>query len=138
MESSSDHHLDDNNVTETNQQQGIDIRQALSILSARSEPSESHRDGCACCHHGSQVPESAKTMGQTIDLFAPTKSEKEDHDDVKRLEQERKERLERIRVELNTMTDKDLLQAVLKVQEDRVAAYREYERYVSCNTGVLS
>ncbi len=107
-------------------QQGIDIQQALSILSARSEPAEDHNDGCGFCQ-GSQIPESAKTMGQTIDMFASGAKEDEMHDD-NRLVDERTERLSKIRVELDAMTDRELLQTVLKTQEDRVATYREYER----------
>lgn len=115
------------------QQQGIDFRQALSILSERSGQSESHRhDGCDSCH-GSQIPELAKFMGQTIDLLAPTKPTVSGDESIVRdeaaLHQERTERLEKIRQQLHTMTNTELLQAVRKSQEDRVTTYREYERY---------
>lgn len=124
------------------QQKGIDIHQALSILSARSSgPSESRPDGgCDCCH-GSHVPEDAKSMGQTIDMLAPTstttppsgnetegESSSIPSDATTLLQKERTERLEKIRQQLLTMTDKELLQAVIKAQEDRVTTYREYER----------
>lgn len=110
-------------------QQGIDIHQALSILSERSGPSAIRQEGCDCCH-GSHVPEDAKFMGQTIDMFAPTQpsAEVEESKEETMLHKERTERLEKIRQQLHTMTDRELLQAVMKAQEDRVTTYREYER----------
>jgi hypothetical protein len=136
-------------------QKGIDIQQALSILSERSNAetsadahnSDSTSGGCGCCH-GAPTPEHAKTMGQTIDLLAENNSTKmmvveeedqeatsslskeEQEQEEQRLQEERsKERLAQIQKELNGMSDKELLQAILKAQQDRVATYREYERY---------
>lgn len=128
------HHSDDA------PQNGIDIRQALSILSARSEQMEedSGKDGCGCCS-GNEVPESAKSMGQTIDILAtPTskhseqaassQTEEERVQEQQRLENERKERQENIRTEIQSMSEKELLQAVMQAQQERVATYKEYEK----------
>jgi hypothetical protein len=115
---------------------GIDIQQALSILSARSDPSENQPDdrggGCGCCH-GTEIPKNAKNMGQTIDMLAgpdggPIESPSVEKQAKEQLEDERTKRLQKIQTELKSMSDKELLRAVLQVQEDRVATYREYER----------
>lgn len=113
------------------QQRGIDINKALSILSARSDPSENtpnkNNDGCGCCH-GSEIPKNAKNLGQTIDLLTNNSGQAEVQEE-QRLE-ERAKRLQRIHEELKSMNIKELLQAVLQAQQDRVATYREYERQV--------
>ena len=120
-----------------NTQKGIDIQEALSILSVRTESSSYQNDenGCGCC--GGQVPKNAKQMGQTIDLFGEQTGEpevnpkqtKEDSEEEEKMKQERaKKRREEIQLELNKMSERELLQAILKTQEDRVKTYREYER----------
>jgi hypothetical protein len=75
-----------NRSTSSSQQQssqGIDIRQALDILSSRT-PHDHHdhhhghslgggRGGCSCQHEGRELPDDVKqaaTSGQVIDLFA--------------------------------------------------------------------
>ena len=147
---------------------GINIQQALTILSARSRnrdhlndddvddngnrdptlitDSHSANDGHSCCH-GMTVPEHVKTMGQTIDLFAmePSPYDNDDDDDKKepsierkqkqqqqqqQLEEERAKRRQKLQAELESMTIIELLQAVFRAQQDRVATYKEYERYV--------
>ena len=77
-------------------------------------------------------------MGQTIDLLAasstsaqPPHTELSDEErarEQKRLEDERKQRQEKIQAELRSMSDMELRQAVLEAQQDRVATYREYEK----------
>jgi hypothetical protein len=72
-------------------------------------------------------------MGQTIDMLAgpdggPIESPSVEKQAKERLEDERKKRLQKIQTELKSMSDMELLRAVLQVQEDRVATYREYER----------
>jgi predicted DNA binding CopG/RHH family protein len=120
----------------TDKSKEIDIQAALSILSDRTADSSSSKaeDGCGC--HGTKPPENAKNMGQKIDLL-PGKQEGNEEEEQKILEekveqeraqQERAKRHEDIRKELNNMGNPELLQALLKAQEDRVAAYREYER----------
>jgi len=137
-----------------NHSKGIDIHQALSILASRVECSENHHHDDHHHHHGKEgIPEFAKSMGQTIDLYQPTpttttasttdskedskatpptkRSEEEQQQQQHLLQvEERKKRLLLIEKELKAMSDKELLQAVLQVQEDRVATYREYERCV--------
>lgn len=125
-------------------QQGIDIQQALSILSTRSEPGNDdhdHVNGCGC-GGGSGIPEGAKEMGQTLDMLASTSppvpstgggesvelTEEEQAEAKERLRKERDERQRKIRKELESMSNTELLQAVLKSQEDRVATYKEYEK----------
>jgi hypothetical protein len=130
-----------NTTSRTNQQsKGIDIQQALSILSERSSSHpesssdpDNHHGGCGC--HGSHAPENAPTMGQTIDLMAsspqPQQEQEESKEDQEkkalRIQHERAKRQAQIQQELKGMTDQELLQAVLNVQQDRVATYRDYE-----------
>jgi hypothetical protein len=72
-------------------------------------------------------------MGQTIDLMAQPKpnpqeeSKEEQEKEALRIQHERAKRQAQIQQELNGMTDQELLQAVLNVQQDRVATYRDYE-----------
>ena len=78
-------------------------------------------------------------MGQTIDLLAPAApsqdgvgearilSEEDRQEEKDKIKRQREERLQRIEQELQSMSDVELLQAVLKAQEDRVATYRFYE-----------
>jgi hypothetical protein len=109
----------------------IDIQQALTILSARTEdPNHTHEyDGCC---HGARAPENAKDMGQTIDMTAPTPvpapEDIPNEDEEKKRQEERVRRRQAIHAELERMKVKELLQAVMKAQQDRVMAYRDYER----------
>ena len=137
----------DNNSSST----CIDISQALSILAARTECDHSshdpdhattHNHGIGSCH-GTTAPEGAKTMGQVIDLAdddsteVASKRNKEDSTVIdvqeqlakeqERLQRERAERRKKIQAELETMSVKELLQTVLKTQEDRVATYKKYD-----------
>ena len=139
---------------------GIDIQQALSILSARGAHGHDHshahdnsqsKSGAttkdmgnkACGCHGDPVPDDADGMGQTIDLLEPSSSNKEEEkataavanaDEIEKqrqqLAEDRKQRKIQIQQALDNMSVKELLQHVMKTQQDRVAAYREYERYV--------
>jgi hypothetical protein len=121
--------------------EAIDIHQALSILSDRSNPenhSSSHDKDGGCCH-GASAPQNAKQMGQTIDLMAETKNKEaeisgeEREKEEQRIKEERAKRRWEIHEELNSMTVQELLQAVFKAQQDRVATYKDYERYESSN-----
>eukprot|EP00934_Nitzschia_sp_Nitz4_P006386 Nitzschia sp. Nitz4//scaffold113_size70149//37333//38242//NITZ4_005951-RA/size70149-augustus-gene-0.94-mRNA-1//-1//CDS//3329533344//6376//frame0 len=120
---------------------GINIHDAMAILSARSSHNETNGDGsnnshsasdaCPCCQ--GDVSESVKKMGQTIDLLAPSNSDtdapNQETDDaaLQALKESRESRLQKIQSELNAMTNTELLQAILQVQHDRVAIYREFE-----------
>jgi len=121
------------------QPKGIDIETALSILSERTketrdDPSHDHVGGCGCHSHGAAIPENLKTMGQTIDLNktpasvpSATLSDDDRQKEEARIKAERAKRQEEIQKQLNLMSNKELLQAVLNAQEQRVATYRDYE-----------
>ena len=104
--------------------QGIDIQQALSILSARSEPSENddlNRNAVGCGCDNGQISESLLNMGQTIDLMstqATTTDESVEDPQVRaqRLQDEREERRTQIQEALQSMSTQELLKAVLKAQ----------------------
>lgn len=61
-------------VSQRDPQSGIDIRQALDILASRTPHDHSHKHDSPCCGGGDRKPPTPalKSMGQTIDLFAPT------------------------------------------------------------------
>lgn len=96
---------------------------------------------------GETVPDNAIGMGQTIDLLAPTVTDKKSDESSggsssiddqelleeqrKKLEEERRKRRLEIQNELNAMCVRELLQQVMKAQQGRVATYRDYERCVS-------
>ena len=117
--------------------QGIDIRQALDILSARTshDHSHSHSDEQAGCQQS--ATNESKAMGQTIDLNSPEEATpdpeavaKSMEEEKQKLDRDRKTREEQIRAHLQTMSVKDLLQAVMEAQRERVATYRAYDGYV--------
>jgi hypothetical protein len=130
--------------TGTSSQQGIDIRDALEILSARSSEEHSHghsENGEPGCHH--HAPKDSKTMGQTLDMNEvekqPESMMEESNDDndnsdqdvqaqQQQLDEERAKRRIEIEAQLQTMTLKELLHAVMDAQEKRVATYRDYEK----------
>jgi hypothetical protein len=125
-------------TTNNNNQKGIDIKEALKILSARSSSqsgdseSKKENDGYDC-YHGTQLPDNAKTMGQIIDLLGKQATQfdveaSKQKQEQQKIQRQRAERHEKIQQELNSMSETKLLQAVLKAQEDRVKTYREYER----------
>jgi hypothetical protein len=116
--------------------QGIDIRQALDILSARTSHDHSHshsnvQDGCQQC-----ATDESKTMGQTIDLNALAVPAATDPEVVAKSMKEEKQQLHRvlkmrqtkIRARLQNMSVKDLLQAVMEAQRERVATYQSFDR----------
>ena len=124
---------------------GIDIRLALEILSARSAEAHTHSEnGEAGCHH--HAPNGAAQMGQTIDLNQDTTNQTEDTEDDsanpvasaeetveekrKRVQEERDKRRADMKQKLESMSVKNLTNAVLDAQQQRVMTYREYERYV--------
>ena len=96
-------------------------------------------------------------MGQTIDLLATTTTtvasenqnelqgeeaatvshpvgQDDEKEEFQRLQLADEEcilkRREKIHAALHSLSHRELLQAVLQVQQDRVATYREYEQYV--------
>jgi hypothetical protein len=126
----------------TSRQQGIDIRVAMEILSERSGEEHSHSEhGGPGCHH--HAPKGTETMGQTIDMNeseekpASKMDESNDDDDnndedVKaqqvQLDKDRAKRKIEIQEQLQSMTLKELLHAVMDAQQNRVSTYRDYEK----------
>ncbi|CAJ1938324.1 unnamed protein product [Cylindrotheca closterium] len=96
--------------------QGIPIEDALSILSLRKPH---HHADC------NSIGDRAKHMGQTIDLLETTTTTAERGNEEIRIRDE--ERHKKVQNELNEMPESELLQAVLRVQEDRVKTYKNYE-----------
>eukprot|EP00585_Thalassiosira_rotula_P010749 CAMPEP_0196136000 /NCGR_PEP_ID=MMETSP0910-20130528/4451_1 /TAXON_ID=49265 /ORGANISM="Thalassiosira rotula, Strain GSO102" /LENGTH=266 /DNA_ID=CAMNT_0041396209 /DNA_START=20 /DNA_END=820 /DNA_ORIENTATION=- len=113
-------------------QKGIDIRDALSILSTRAKDggNDQQRDA-------SSVSDEMKRMGQTIDISgddvaasSPAVDEKEEerHEAMKR---ERERRAEEIRSQLKSMGVVDLLGMIFRAQHERVATYKLFEEGLS-------
>ena len=100
-------------------QNGIPLEDAISILTLRKP--HQHTD-CNC------IGEGGKRMGQKIDLFGTVPQEQEQGEmEIEKSRIDREERHKKVQNELNEMSEKELLHVVLKVQEDRVKAYRDYE-----------
>lgn len=132
------------NTTSSKQAHGIDIRQALDILASRNshghshEHSHEHGNEQAACHRS--ATDEVKAMGQTIDLNAPAKDPSaspqvemmaQSMEEAKQeLDKARKAREVDIRAHLQSMSVKDLLQAVMEAQRERVATYRDFDRFV--------
>lgn len=127
----------------TSNQQGIDIRVAMDILSERSGEEHSHtsENGGPGCHH--HAPKGVETMGQTIDMNeseekpASKMDESNDDDDKtdedvkaqqEQLDKDRAKRRIEIQEQLQSMTLKELLHAVMDAQQNRVSTYRDYEK----------
>lgn len=137
---------------------GIDIRDALSILSHRARGG-GDADTAAFSGGAAVPPRELKEMGQTIDMIIdPMNSNDEcivdketmsgcgcvrsktnddnhrppiDEDELKRhklLKEERARRGEVIRTQLCSMTAVDLLNMVFRAQEERVATYHMFEQ----------
>jgi hypothetical protein len=133
--------------------QGIDIRQALEILSSRSAHShddhhDQNNDIDGSCHE--HVPDEAKAMGQTIDLMTSAGGREEElnedasgaaapghEQDMEEKKKARRKREVAIKEKLQSMNVTDLLGAVMEAQSERVATYREYDGYVSDGLGVM-
>ena len=131
---------------------GIDIRQALDILSSRTPHTHDHDHAHAhdhhdtrCCGGGADNPSSAelKSMGQTIDLLAPSAVSSVDFSQSSSPSQTTNttsistttttttitpiERRQKIRDSLRDLPFIALLKMVLTAQEDRVRTYRLYD-----------
>jgi redox-sensitive bicupin YhaK (pirin superfamily) len=134
-------------------QNGIDIRQALDILSSRTahfhSSHDTGHDDAGCCHYGDNIPEDLKSMGQTIDMLGSNAEASSMPDslaqDVINLEKEQKEKAEKHKAELKaslkSMTKtSDLIRVLLRAQEDRVQTYQTYDAALQqvLNTGNLT
>lgn len=132
------------NTTASKQACGIDIRQALDILASRNshghthEHSYVHGNEQAACQRS--ATDETRAMGQTIDLNAPANDSSASlqvermaqtmEETKKELEKARKAREVEIRAHLKSMSVKNLLQAVMEAQCERVGTYRDFDRYV--------
>lgn len=135
-------------MTDTNSNdEGIDIRQALEILSARSTSGDDHHHhhhpsaaaaaAGGCSHiHPQEVPANAKSMGQTIDLLrennitdsAVVQQAQEAEALQNKVQEERAQRKQELEQKIQSMTVKELLQSVLEAQQERVRTYGLYNR----------
>jgi|FLMP01.1.fsa_nt_emb hypothetical protein len=107
---------------------GIDFHKALAILSDRSsQKTEEHKDessgGCSCHAPAGDL---TSQMGQVIDLQGSSAGTAENSEVAKRKVERKQDLQDRIR----RLSTRQLLQAVLEAQQQRVAAYRDYDRYV--------
>ena len=125
---------------------GIDIRDALSILSSRA------KSGGDSNLTDSSVPDELKEMGQTIDIvdemeFAnngaasgcdcatdngnsenePSPLSEEDAKKHEAIKAERAKRGEEIKAKLSSMDVSDLLGMIFQAQQERVATYKIFE-----------
>ena len=125
-------------LSKKDSQSGIDIRQALDILSSRPSNDHTFRDG-------KPPPHQLKSMGQTIDLFATSSPNQADfpHSPSEPTSQTRTtgstdstsgkrdatslEKRQKIRNSLKDHPFIGLLKMVLTAQEDRVRTYRLYD-----------
>jgi hypothetical protein len=121
-------------------QKGIDIKQALEILSARSaQPDSEHHNHSEGCCHSEEAPPNAKSMGQTIDMLREAgsaevvKSAEEAEVLQKKVQEDRDKRKSELDKRIQAMTVKELLQSVLESQQQRVRAYGIYNGYVKVN-----
>jgi len=122
------------------QSEGIDIRDALSILSSRTphvhhdcRDKDSQRVEGSCCRSGAD--KEMKNMGQTIDLFAPkeasvdpSQSSSTDTTTVTDARNNSIQQRQKLREGLRDLLTVDLLKMVLKCQEDRVKTYGSYNK----------
>jgi len=126
-------------------QQGIDVREALHILSLRNPEehghSHDHHHGhsSTACHE--PPTKDAVNWGQSIDLVGVSESSSSNatsqeeavaniEKQKEQLEKERAERRAVIEKKLATMSVSELLQCVMNSQEQRVATYRSYDKCV--------
>jgi hypothetical protein len=110
---------------------GIDIRQALDILSQRSsEPAKEENSSIPSCGCHQNVHKDAHQWGQRIDIGGgdtDVTKESEMETDVAKVQMERAERRVQIEECFSSMSVKDLIGCVISSQRERVATYRTYD-----------
>lgn len=112
----------------SSQQQGIDFRDAVAILSARSPHSSSsheHHHHPTECHHA-PISIDMKRMGQVIEVSTDPSST--NNDTKKALEEEQRVHQKKLHTTMSTMSVRELLQTVLEAQQQRVESYRTYNQ----------
>jgi hypothetical protein len=125
--------MTDNNTTSSSNTKGIDIRQALEILSARGDHAGPLRDRpqCGCC----EKPPNFASLGQTIQLVDSDNNEhsktadlQEIEDLKKKVSEERAKRRNEIDEKLGSLNKEELIKCFFEAQEQRVQAYRRYDQ----------
>jgi hypothetical protein len=120
-------------TSENMSSQGIDVQRALEILSQRSADDSTHSHSehqhtIGCVHHASEATQS---LGQQIDLNPQERSFYEEEASVKaqqrQLNEEREKRQAELHAKLEAMPVRELVQAVLEAQQQRVQTYRTYD-----------
>jgi hypothetical protein len=128
------------------QQEGIDIRLALEILSERSVCADQHSHSAdETCSNTCTTRDADETkpmsMGQIIDLQLPVNNnddeqQQQQHHDTTREKQSEKNQLtsnhsnyeQLLHAAMQPLSRQDLLRSVLKAQEQRVQAYQDFDR----------
>jgi hypothetical protein len=120
----------DNN-TASSSSKGIDIRQALEILSARGDHTGPIRDGprCGCC----EKPPNFASLGQTIQLIdsennGSTTDLQEIEDLRNKVSEERAKRRNEMEEKLSSLNKEELMKCFFEAQEQRVKTYRLYDQ----------
>lgn len=108
----------------SNYPQGINFDQALAILSSRGKQEETKHEAPCPCHAATTTLGTLPPMGQVIDLEGTTTTSKSDQDEQNQKTGLKEEFLQGI----TKMSTRQLLQAVLESQQQRVATYRDYDR----------
>lgn len=125
--------MTDNTTRSRSNTKGIDIRQALEILSARGESAGSPRAGggpkCGCC----EKPPDFASLGQTINLVdtndEPTNAALHDIEVLKKkVDEERTQRRNEMEAKLGSLNKEELMKCFFEAQEQRVQAYRLYDQ----------
>ena len=130
-------------MVDNNKTKGIDIVQAMNILSLRSQnEGEGHgstsSDACPCCNgvKSRHEMEKLRTMGQKIDIDQSGDDIVNSHgadetldadNELEKAKEEQRKAEERFK-KLSKLSQKDLLYVVMKAQEERTLTYLEYER----------
>jgi len=102
--------------------QTINLFQADNIAEGENSvdsTSVSKSDGCDCVRNTAAI-NAAPTLKETA----------EEETKRQQMESERKERELKFKRELETLSVKELLHAILGVQKERVVTYKEFDRYV--------
>ena len=112
------------------------------VTTTSGSASSSSNHACSGGCHGDPIPDNVEGMGQTIDMLATKSDGGDNSESLKEKEQEEKQRMQQqqlleeqrlkrkqqIQRELDQMSTRELLQYVMKTQQERVAAYRDYEK----------
>lgn len=131
--------MTDTTTSSSSNEKGIDIQQALEILSQRGTNTglSSSRTGgvglkCNCC----EKPANFASLGQTIHLIDddndtehPNEAVLRDMEALKqKVNEERQQRQKELETKLDTLSKEELLKCFFEAQEQRVQTYRLYDQ----------